>query len=133
MLNALLASETSDTVAVVSRYFGGIKLGAAGLTRAYGEAVNTAITSIGRRKVIPVTTFEVNISVALAGKVETWLRQLCFSSGQPVRLGAVKWRETVTISALVPSYNSEEFAELVAGFTQGEATVDIADQSWADA
>lgn len=47
MLQALLARQSrpdgttdlSDTVAVVVRYFGGIKLGASGLVRAYTDAV----------------------------------------------------------------------------------------------
>ncbi len=37
MLEVLKKRELKDTVVVVTRYFGGIKLGAGGLIRAYGE------------------------------------------------------------------------------------------------
>ena len=43
MLNVLQASGLKKTVAVVARYFGGIKLGAGGLCRAYSGAVAGAI------------------------------------------------------------------------------------------
>ena len=37
----------SDTVAVVTRWFGGVLLGAGGLVRAYGDAVRTALDEAG--------------------------------------------------------------------------------------
>lgn len=43
MLNALKARELRKTVAVVTRYFGGVKLGVGGLARAYSGAVAAAI------------------------------------------------------------------------------------------
>ena len=43
MLNVLLHADVGDIVAVVTRYFGGTKLGKGGLTRAYGGAVQAAL------------------------------------------------------------------------------------------
>lgn len=48
MLDALVSAELSDVVAVVTRYFGGVLLGAGGLTRAYRAAVAAAVTDAGR-------------------------------------------------------------------------------------
>src|SRR5215211_2540047 len=47
MLAVLTRRDLTDTVAVVTRYFGGILLGAGGLIRAYGQAVSEAIDVIG--------------------------------------------------------------------------------------
>lgn len=44
MLNALKGKELKKTVVVVTRYFGGIKLGAGGLVRAYGGSVSNGIS-----------------------------------------------------------------------------------------
>ena len=44
MLNVLLHADVGDVVAVVTRYFGGTKLGKGGLTRAYSQAVQLALT-----------------------------------------------------------------------------------------
>lgn len=43
MLNVLMGSEIGEITAVVTRYFGGIKLGTGGLARAYGGSVNQAL------------------------------------------------------------------------------------------
>ena len=46
MLNVLTHSELGNIVVVVTRYFGGIKLGAGGLVRAYTAAVTTALPQL---------------------------------------------------------------------------------------
>lgn len=46
MLNVLTHSDLGNIVVVVTRYFGGIKLGAGGLVRAYTAAVTTALTQL---------------------------------------------------------------------------------------
>jgi uncharacterized YigZ family protein len=46
MLNALLGSGVGDVAAVVTRYFGGVKLGTGGLSRAYGGCVKEALASL---------------------------------------------------------------------------------------
>ncbi len=43
MLNVLKKNEMENTVAIVTRYFGGIKLGAGGLVRAYSKSVLEAL------------------------------------------------------------------------------------------
>ena len=45
MLEALKGKGVFETVAVVTRYFGGIKLGAGGLVRAYGGCVSSALNN----------------------------------------------------------------------------------------
>ena len=47
MLEVLRRTHLTDTVCVVTRYFGGIKLGAGGLIRAYSTAVSEAIKNVG--------------------------------------------------------------------------------------
>ena len=51
MLTVLENHELTNVVAVVTRYFGGIKLGAGGLIRAYAGAVANAVKNIGVVKV----------------------------------------------------------------------------------
>lgn len=47
MLEVLKKKELHDVLAVVTRYFGGTKLGAGGLIRAYGQSVSEALNVIG--------------------------------------------------------------------------------------
>ncbi|KAL3897640.1 MAG: hypothetical protein SGARI_006872 [Bacillariaceae sp.] len=59
ILNALQTEgDLINTVCVVVRYFGGIKLGAGGLIRAYGGAARQVLREAPQEVVIPTTTFE---------------------------------------------------------------------------
>lgn len=48
MLHALLHSDVGEVAVVVTRYFGGVKLGTGGLTRAYSGLVNLALEALER-------------------------------------------------------------------------------------
>ena len=49
MLNVLLHSNLGNIVVVVTRFFGGTKLGAGGLVRAYTQSVSTALKDLDTR------------------------------------------------------------------------------------
>ena len=70
MLNALIQADLVDVTAVVTRYFGGIKLGAGGLTRAYGGCVTAAVASVPRvvREIRQI--WRVDLSHADAGRIQ---------------------------------------------------------------
>ena len=55
MLEVLRRRDVTDVVAVVTRYFGGVLLGAGGLIRAYGQAVATALDEVGLVERRPLT------------------------------------------------------------------------------
>jgi uncharacterized YigZ family protein len=64
MLNALKKHNMTNVAAVVTRYFGGVKLGIRGLIEAYGQAVEEAISCLPLKKLVKcrefhlVTTYE---------------------------------------------------------------------------
>jgi uncharacterized YigZ family protein len=51
ILNQLLGADLYDAMVVVTRYFGGTKLGTGGLARAYGDAARTALDATERSAV----------------------------------------------------------------------------------
>lgn len=59
ILSMLDKSRLFRAVVVVTRYFGGIKLGTGGLLRAYAEAAETVLSKMPRIKVIPVEHLKV--------------------------------------------------------------------------
>ncbi|ADZ92239.1 YigZ family protein [Marinomonas mediterranea] len=73
MLNVLQHSDFGEITVVVTRYFGGIKLGAGGLVRAYSQAVQQALTQVEYEQVYPRVNITIKIAYALLGKVEYWL------------------------------------------------------------
>ena len=62
-------SELTDTVCVVVRYFGGIKLGAGGLIRAYGGAARQVIQTADIQVCIPQTTIGITVDAAFVGVI----------------------------------------------------------------
>ncbi|EKU48518.1 YigZ family protein [Staphylococcus massiliensis] len=78
MLEVLKKNDIHNTVAVVTRYFGGIKLGGGGLIRAYSGAVRNAVNDIGLvvlKNAIPMT---VTVSYDLTGKLEHEIQSTTF-------------------------------------------------------
>ncbi|MGD6770726.1 YigZ family protein [Staphylococcus arlettae] len=78
MLDILKKLETHNVCVVVTRYFGGIKLGGGGLIRAYSGVVRDVIYDIGRvalKEAVPVT---VAINYDLTGKFEYELASTSF-------------------------------------------------------
>lgn len=75
MLEVLRRRELTDVVAVVTRYFGGIKLGAGGLVRAYSSAVSETLdraTLVDRHVLAEVT---ITVDHADAGRFDNLLRE----------------------------------------------------------
>lgn len=72
MLTVLENKELTNVVAVVTRYFGGIKLGAGGLIRAYTESVATACQEIGTVVVKEQEGLLVTLSYAQYQEFANW-------------------------------------------------------------
>ncbi|WP_214102804.1 IMPACT family protein [Acrocarpospora catenulata] len=74
MLEVLTRRGYADIVAVVTRYFGGILLGAGGLARAYGGAVGETLDRVSPITMVEARLVTVTISHAHAGRLENDLR-----------------------------------------------------------
>lgn len=74
ILNVLKARDLVNVAAVVSRYYGGIKLGTGGLTRAYSGTVVSAIETTTLRPRVLLQVFSLAVDHAEAGWVEAELR-----------------------------------------------------------
>lgn len=75
MLESLKMNEMNDTVAVVVRYFGGIKLGAGGLIRAYSKSVSEAIHSAQLMNKCLTKHYLVTFTYDLIGKLDYYFLQ----------------------------------------------------------
>ena len=133
MLTALQHNGLTDVVAVVSRYFGGIKLGAGGLVRAYSEAVMQAIGAVGVRTVVRCTVMTVDVDFASAGAIENQLRGLVLPSAVPVVVDDVTWSSQAHITVQIPTGSETEFAEALSTLSAGTLVAAPAGYRWVDA
>lgn len=74
ILEIIKRSNLKDTVIVITRYFGGIKLGAGGLIRAYGKSAGTGIKAAGVLERTLHTRVAVDVDYTFLGKLENELR-----------------------------------------------------------
>ncbi|MDJ1137708.1 YigZ family protein [Streptomyces iconiensis] len=124
MLQMLLRRDIRYAVAVVTRYFGGVKLGAGGLIRAYGGAVGEALDALGtvtRRRFRLVT---VTVGHERAGRLENDLR----ATGREVR--DVHYGAEVTIELGLPETELATFRAWLADATAGQARVETGGEAF---
>lgn len=74
ILNALEKRNMEDTGAIVVRYFGGIKLGAGGLIRAYSNATLKAIDIAKKVEKISIRKYELKVSYEISSRIDYYLR-----------------------------------------------------------
>ncbi len=76
MLNALKKHKMTNIVAVVTRYFGGVKLGIRGLIEAYGETIEAAIELSPLKKLIKLSSYKISCEYDLADQLKYKIKQL---------------------------------------------------------
>ncbi len=117
MLEVLLKKGLRDTVVVVTRYFGGIKLGAGGLIRAYGKAAAEGLEAAGIVKRSLMRSMTAGFDYTWLGKVENEL------AASPYVLKETRYSDRVEMDILVPMGEEDAFASWVAGLTNGQAEI----------
>ncbi|HJE51386.1 MAG TPA: IMPACT family protein [Tessaracoccus flavescens] len=130
MLQVLQKNALTDVVAVVTRYFGGIKLGAGGLVRAYSDAVAGAIEAAGTREVRLSQILRVDVDYASAGAIEDQLRGLVLPSGTPVVVDGVEWSDMAHIMVAIPFSEQDELGTALATMSAGSLTAVPVGQRW---
>lgn len=117
MLEVLKKQGLKDTVVVVTRYFGGIKLGGGGLIRAYGKATTEGILSaqVVERKLHYL--MKVTVDYTWLGKVENEVR----SSEYP--LNRIDYAKSVEIYIFTPANKEEAFRNWITEMTNGQADI----------
>ncbi|MEV5379203.1 MULTISPECIES: YigZ family protein [Streptomyces] len=127
MLQMLVRREVRYAVAVVTRYFGGVKLGAGGLIRAYGGVVGEALDAVGTVTRQRFRLASVTVDHQRAGKLENDLR----ATGRAVR--EVRYGADVRIEVGLPEADVEGFRAWLADTTAGTARLELGGEAYGDA
>lgn len=117
MLEVLRRRDLTDVVAVVTRYFGGVKLGAGGLVRAYSSAVSEALdlASLVRRAALRQVMLEV--PHAEAGRYDNLLREWATHHG--ATLGDPTYAAMATLELWAPEAELPRLADDLAAASAG--------------
>ena len=107
MLNALQSEKMTQVVAVVTRYFGGVKLGIRGLIDAYGDAVVQTIALAPLKKLIKTRTYCIELPY---GFNDTLLHQL---QSRPAEVMDTDYSDKVTHDVQVEESGADAFEEML--------------------
>ncbi len=115
-----------DTVIVVTRYFGGIKLGAGGLIRAYGKSASTGIKEVGIMERQGHTRMGVQIDYTLLGMLENQLRM------QDYIIADKEFTDKIKLIVLEKMGHEEELKQKITDWTAGNVLFSIAGEEYVD-
>jgi uncharacterized YigZ family protein len=119
ILEVLRHHEVDGVLAAVVRYYGGIKLGAGGLVRAYTDAIATAMQSAERVERIERGLINVDIDYADEARVRRWIEQ------HDAELVDSAYAMTVRLVVRMPAAERESAAAELRDLTNGRAIIEV--------
>jgi uncharacterized YigZ family protein len=119
ILEVIKARQLKHVAIVVTRYFGGIMLGAGGLIRAYTDGAVAGIAAAGEVLMVLHREVKVAIDYTWYGKVENELRN------RGTRMGETAFADRVTLTCLPLAAEAESFAAWLTDLTQGQGDIAV--------
>ena len=127
MLEVLKKRDLKDTVVVVTRYFGGIKLGAGGLIRAYGRAVSEGLNATGIVERHLMRVMKTKIEYTWLGKVENEVRSSHY------QLKDIHYLDAVEVEVYVKEASKDQFVDWMTELTNGQGEISEGDVEYLEA
>ncbi len=118
MLEALKGSGITDVLCVVTRYYGGIMLGAGGLVRAYSSSVTLATALATLLKNAPYKLYNLTIPYPMWGKIQNT------AMNDGYEIDTTDFTDNVCATLLVSPAREQEFIKTVAEVTMGRVQPD---------
>jgi len=124
VLEVIKRMELQDLVVVVTRYFGGILLGAAGLVRAYGKSASSGINAadIITKRLCELVNIVIDYSAF--GKIQNQVINYGY------KIKNVEYTQDVEMSVLVPIEDMEMFLESINDATNGNVLIDTGEKEY---
>lgn len=119
ILEAIKQHGLTNVVVVVTRYFGGIKLGAGGLIRAYSHTASLGLEVTPCLEVKPFCLMEAEMDYSLLGTVENWIRN------EELRTGETAYLDKVTVRLLVEPADCEAISTELTNLTAAQCKITI--------
>ncbi|TWT27942.1 YigZ family protein [Planomicrobium sp. CPCC 101110] len=117
ILEVLKKQGLKDTVVVITRYYGGIKLGGGGLIRAYGKATTEALNAAGIVERRLHHLMKISVDYSWLGKVENEIRQ------SEYLLKEIQYTDGVDLFVHIPAEKETVFTNWMNEITNGQAKV----------
>lgn len=113
MLEVFRKAGVSNAVCVVTRYFGGVLLGAGGLLRAYTKAAKDALENSGITEVIPVRELTLRCPYSLLERIRLEI------TAAEAEILSTDYAADITLSIRIPEAKAVSFSERIFDLTSG--------------
>ncbi len=124
VLDAIRKRDITDCVVVVTRYFGGVLLGAGGLVRAYSAAAKLAIDAAGEKEMVMCAVCTLSCSYTMYGKIPALIARF----GGTVDDSA--FTDDVTVMFHLPEENFAPFNKALSEESSGKIQAEETDKKF---
>ncbi len=115
ILQMLIKTELTNLIVIVSRYFGGIKLGTGGLVRAYTSAAKMALEAAGTAAILNMSKDIYTVEYAFFDKIKNREKLGDFT------IETVDYSDKITLEILTGTKNSDALYTEILNLTNGTA------------
>lgn len=126
VLDVINKAGLTDVCVVVTRYFGGVLLGASGLVRAYSQACTLAVNAARKMEMCECSRFSFSCDYNMYGKISYVLPEF------EVITEKEDFADTVNITALVRSEKIAAFVKKLTDISNGKLELSEESDLWAD-
>ena len=126
VLDVLVKEQLVDAVVVVTRYFGGVLLGAGGLVRAYSHGAKIALDAAGPAWVYLCQDWRVRVEYGLYGKLQYLLPDYF------ARVLDSDFSDAVTLVVRMRKEHSSRFCAAVQDLTRGACVPELVGECYSD-
>lgn len=113
MLEVFRKAGVSNAVCVVTRYFGGVLLGAGGLLRAYTKAAKDALENAGITEVIPMRELTLRCPYSLLDRIRLEI------TAAEAEILSTDYAADITLIVRIPETKADSFSERIFDLTSG--------------
>ena len=126
MLEVLKKNQLQNTLAIVTRYFGGIKLGAGGLIRAYSTSVSEALKEIGIVQGKLQQLLDITIDYHQLGKLQNYLEN------EQIAIQEIDYLEQITVKVAIDINQCESFQNALIDLFNNQLSIQLLNQSYVE-
>ena len=122
MLNVFQRENVENVVCIVTRYFGGILLGAGGLTRAYAKAAKDALDAAGKAWMQPFSVLQLECPYPMFERIKLLIE------GHEGRIESSDYGAAVTLTFLLPVQKTADFSAALTELSGGQMSAEEVEQ-----
>ena len=114
IIEVMKARGVTNCAVVVTRYFGGVLLGAGGLVRAYSQGAAAALNACGVGVMHPTARYLMEIPYPMLNRMDYFLK------GEPVIVEDKAYTDVITYTLIVKETDEEAFLARLTDMSEGK-------------